>query len=159
MDFVLQSQKLHSVVTDTYLPSFEAVLPEQGAYQVLIKYMNALKFGSYEGTAKVFTFGNDRMSVEALELPYLLQLRLFNDDKEILVQREDGRYHVRVIQDEKGDDIEAVDSYSPFLGDIKRKLQTRAYITYDPETGQAGYGHYRYVSVTPEREDTDGISE
>ena len=159
MDFVLQSQKLHSIVTDTYSPHFEDVLPTQGTYQVLIKYMNTLKFGSYEGREKVFTFGNDRMSVEALELPYLLQLRLFNADQEILIQREDGRYHIRVIQDEKGDDIEAVDSYSPLLGNIKRKLQTRAYIVYDPETGQAGYGHYRYVSVTPEREDTDGISE
>ena len=116
-----------------------------------------------------------------------MQIRLFNNDEEILLQKDGGKYNVRIIKDsinrQKDEDemVRFVDAASTLFGErteIKidtkgfvrlvekgRKISltiptqdmakyyalvTRSYITFDTETGQAGYGYYRYLDIRPE---------
>lgn len=153
-------------------------------YTVIARNVHELKFGYYENNT--FNFPDN----SELNPVYLLSLRLFNQNSEILVQKVNSMYQVRIIQDkefisgedDKYSEIEAVDNASTLFGkrtgklsnnfvhlaDSGRKikfiipatneadyysLKTRSYITYDNETGQAGYGYYRYVSIQPENEE------
>lgn len=139
-------------------------------YTVIVHAVNTLAVGRYQG---------DWMFARPVELvdAYIRQVRLFNENKEILITRKKTGYYVRCIDDTEGKTIQAVDVAAPLLGNrveadvpqgfvrlfepgrkIERiipvesvvrnyRLRTRSYITYDEDTGQAGYGYSRYVAI------------
>ena len=156
----------------------------QGSYKVIWQAVNELKFGYYN-------YNNDGKFIFADGITpsekYVMQIRLFNENEEILLQKDGGKYNVRIIQDkvnekdEEMKEISVVDDASTLFGErtdsrINTKmfvrlvekgrkisltiptedtakyyaLVTRSYITFDTETGQAGYGYYRYLDIRPE---------
>lgn len=156
----------------------------QGSYKVVWQAVNELKFGyyNYNNDGKFF-FVDGIMPSEK----YVMQIRLFNSDEEILLQKDGGKYNVRIIKDsinrqtDKDEMVKVVDDASTLFGEradskINTKefvrlvekgrkisltiptqdtakyyaLVTRSYITFDTETGQAGYGYYRYLDIRPE---------
>lgn len=74
--------------------------------------MNELKFGYYTGGKFVFA------DASALDVKYLLQLRIFNADQELLLQRDSDIFQARYITDTPDDSgsQEYVDSGSPLFG-------------------------------------------
>lgn len=154
----------------------------QGSYKVVWQAVNELKFGYYNNNDK-FIFADEITPSEK----YVMQIRLFNNDEEILLQKDGGKYNVRIIKDsinrqtDEDEMVKVVDDASTLFGErteIKidtkgfvrlvekgRKISltiptqdtakyyalvTRSYITFDTETGQAGYGYYRYLDIRPE---------
>ena len=154
----------------------------QGSYKVVWQAVNELKFGYYNNNDK-FIFEDNIVPQEK----YVMQIRLFNNDEEILLQKDGGKYNVRIIKDsinrqtDEDEMVKVVDDASTLFGErteIKidtkgfvrlvekgRKISltiptedtakyyalvTRSYITFDTETGQAGYGYYRYLDIRPE---------
>lgn len=154
----------------------------QGSYKVIWQAVNELKFGYYNNNDK-FIFEDNIVPQEK----YVMQIRLFNNDEEILLQKDGGKYNVRIIKDsinrqtDEDEMVKVVDDASTLFGErteIKidtkgfvrlvekgRKISltiptqdtakyyalvTRSYITFDTETGQAGYGYYRYLDIRPE---------
>lgn len=175
---LLTAQKYHVEVKHLQTHDLNEVLPTNTAkYTVVAHNLNEIKFGYYAN--KQFTFADN----SELNTKYLLNLRLFNANEEILIQKISTNYQVRIIKDQQTDDSqnysEAVDNTSRFFGSSDQKidnhfvhisepgrkmeftlpsdqkakyydLTTRSYITYDKQTGQAGYAYYRYVSIQPE---------
>lgn len=113
----------------------------------------------------------------SLDLNQTLELRVFNEEEELHLKRQENRLIGRWIQDKGGDTVEYVDSLSRFWGsrkqeladgyalleDTQRKLQlripveeeaeyyglvTRNYIQTNEVNGQAGYGDYRFLRIT-----------
>ena len=154
----------------------------QGSYKVVWQAVNELKFGYYNNNDK-FIFEDNIVPQEK----YVMQIRLFNNDEEILLQKDGGKYNVRIIKDsinrqtDEDEMVKVVDDASTLFGErtdskINTKmfvklvekgrkisltiptqdtakyyaLVTRSYITFDTETGQAGYGYYRYLDIRPE---------
>ena len=154
----------------------------QGSYKVVWQAVNELKFGYYNNNDK-FIFADEITPSEK----YVMQIRLFNNDEEILLQKDGGKYNVRIIKDsinrqtDEDEMVKVVDDASTLFGErtdsrINTKmfvrlvekgrkisltiptedtakyyaLVTRSYITFDTETGQAGYGYYRYLDIRPE---------
>ena len=156
----------------------------QGSYKVIWQAVNELKFGYYN-------YNNDGKFIFADGITpsekYVMQIRLFNENEEILLQKDGGKYNVRIIKDsinrqtDEDEMVKVVDDASTLFGErmeIKidtkgfvrlvekgRKISltiptedtakyyalvTRSYITFDTETGQAGYGYYRYLDIRPE---------
>lgn len=81
--------------------------------QVIAHCMNELKFGTYNGGKFIFA------DESALDEKYLLQLRIFNANQELLLQRDGGVFQARYITDTPDDSgsQEYVDSSSPLFGD------------------------------------------
>ena len=154
----------------------------QGSYKVVWQAVNELKFGYYNNNDK-FIFADEITPSEK----YGMHIRLFNNDEDILLQKDGGKYNVRIIKDsinrqtDEDEMVKVVDDASTLFGErteIKidtkgfvrlvekgRKISltiptqdtakyyalvTRSYITFDTETGQAGYGYYRYLDIRPE---------
>ena len=181
----LQVENMYSLKkeeqTDKNLSEY-LVEKAQGSYKVVWQAVNELKFGYYNN--------NDKFIFEDTIVPqekYVMQIRLFNNDEEILLQKDGGKYNVRIIKDsinrqtDEDEMVKVVDDASTLFGErteIKidtkgfvrlvekgRKISltiptqdtakyyalvTRSYITFDTETGQAGYGYYRYLDIRPE---------
>ena len=116
-----------------------------------------------------------------LEAELILELRVFNEQEELHLVRSGEKLTGRLAQDGAGEQQSYVDSISPLWGktsgeapagyarlkDEDRQLElvvpvseqgsryglvTRNYIMASPLTYQAGYGDYRYVSITATRE-------
>lgn len=81
--------------------------------KVIAYSMNELKFGYFTENTCIFADG------KPLDEPYLLQLRIFNDNGEILLQKDGSTFQMRHIQDaaEQGKETEYIDIVSPLLGD------------------------------------------
>lgn len=140
-------------------------------FKLVALSVNKAVFGIYRLGEIVFPLG-------APEEQYLLELRAFNENKEVYLRKQGDKYLVRTIVDGSGEDIDVVDAVSNLFGErieaselaegfVKlveegRKinvvipaevlanhyaLKTRSYIECDEETGQAGYGYFRYVDI------------
>ena len=145
-------------------------------YQVVAHCVNEIKMGWYKDGSFIFADG------DSVNDAYLQQMRVFNDNEEILIKKTGHNYWVRKISDTCGSDVKTVDSTSTIFGKradsnnlpddfvmvyepgrkvklilpVKEKSEkycvtTRSYITYDDNTGQSGYGYYRYVAIEAER--------
>lgn len=91
---------------------------KDGRYKVIAYCMNELLFGYYKNGS--FTFSKD--GIDPKYLPrYLMQMRIFNENEELLLQRDGAEFRARYIADA---DIErdgytrteCVDSSSPLFG-------------------------------------------
>lgn len=79
-------------------------------YQVVAHCVNEIKMGWYKGGRFVFSDGND------LSDEYLQQMRVFNENEEILIKKTGHNYWVRKINDVSGADIKTVDSTAVIFG-------------------------------------------
>lgn len=70
-----------------------------GTYTVLIHCDYALVWGYYDSSTKIFTFADVTTPLSDFEDTYVLQMRLFNETEEILLQRQYKNYRVRKICD------------------------------------------------------------
>lgn len=143
-----------------------------GSFKVAAFFDNQVKLGRFNAGTFIFADGLD------LDIEYLQELRLFNEEQELYFKRSSVGFKLRRIEDNKGEaEVECVDTCANFFGDKVdsglasgfaklweegRKiglvipvdedakhyaLKTRTYITYDEQTGQAGFCYYRYVDV------------
>lgn len=79
-------------------------------YQVVAHCVNEIKMGWYKAGGFVFADG-DSVSDE-----YLQQLRVFNENEEILIKKTGHTYWVRKIDDSCGTEVKTVDSTSIVFG-------------------------------------------
>lgn len=172
-EHVLDTTQLCSVKTEKKITDIDEFLKQlKGSFKVAAFCENEVKLGRF--TDGSFCFADDA----GLELEFLQELRLFNNEQELLFKRSGLGFKLRNIEDNKGDvNIQCVDTKSNFFGDRVehnydkgfaklweegRKisivvpvdvdaehyaLKTRSYITYDEQTGQAGFGYYRYMDI------------
>lgn len=152
----------------------------QDEYQFVLRNVNTIKFGYYKQNQFIFA-DNEKIEAKYLLSLHLFNeseeifiqklgnsyhVRTIHDrkastnDKENAMETVDnssrffGEY-----KDHVGNDfvkIAEAGRKMEFILPVKEKetyydLTTRSYITYDSETGQAGYGYYRYVVIAPER--------
>lgn len=172
-EHVLDISQLCSVKIEKRLVDIEEFLNQlKGSFKVVAFCDNEVKLGRFiDGR---FRFADD----SELDLEFLQELHLFNNDQELLFKRSGLGFKLRSIEDNKGEvKIQCVDIKSNFFGDRVeyncdkgfaklleegRKirlviptdvdaehyaLKTRSYITYDEQTGQAGFGYYRYIDI------------
>lgn len=80
-------------------------------YKVVAHFVNCVRFGYYnEGK---FTFADG----EELAERYLVQLRIFNAEEEVYLQKQGAGYYLQYINDELGQEaVPTVDSVSQFFG-------------------------------------------
>lgn len=165
-----------STVTHVRIPAdLQALCAEAARHiacgTVILWQLHAVTWGRFEGGAITCAGG------AAVEPLYWQELRIFDENAELhLVRRGDalvGRWRL----DGEGEETSYVDNFSPLWGtretitdgyavlsDSERKLRmeipvqqaaayyglvTRGYIVADAETGQAGYGDYRFVAIAP----------
>ena len=115
--FFEQTPVLKIEKTATAVENKSGTLPELLAKfkingSVIAHCMNELKFGYYENGQ--FRFADD----SELDAKYLLQLRIFNEAEELLLQRNGSSFlarHIKDSADENGAQ-EYVDSSSPLFG-------------------------------------------
>lgn len=114
-----------NVQIEKKVSSFAEALDEYANdnYIAVVHCVNEIKFGYYKN--KQFYFADDK----SLEEKYILQARLFNQDKELLLQRKENTFLVRFINDNSENDydnkneMEYVDSKSPLFGDRDTKAK------------------------------------
>lgn len=87
-------------------------------YKVIAYCMNELLFGYYKNGS--FTFSKEGIDSKYLSR-YLMQMRIFNENEELLLQREDSKFRARYIADADIErdgytKTECVDSRSPLFG-------------------------------------------
>lgn len=147
-----------------------------GEFKVAAWMMNELKMGYYKNGS--FSFAD----TGELNEKYLLELRVFNKDKELYVIKRGEGFSARIISEGSGEALKAIDSTSVIFGsqeeifeggfvklfETGRKislvipsyevaarytLTTRSYVTNNKATGQAGFGFYRWVEIAAEKGD------
>lgn len=149
-------------------------LLQSGKYKVVAHFVNCVRFGYYNEGKFAFADG------EALAERYLVQLRIFNAEEEVYLQKQGTGYYLQYINDARGSEaVPTVDSESQFFGhrvagEVSQgfaqlweagrkikivlpaakqadeyKLLTRSYVQFDEQTGQAGYGYYRWLDIVP----------
>lgn len=104
----------------------------QGCYKVIWRAVNELKFGYYNReNSGVFTFYDNIVPDEK----YLLNLRLFNEDEEIMIRKDNFRCIARIIKDdadeqtEKVKKVQIVDDASTLFGErAKRQLASDIFV-------------------------------
>lgn len=80
-------------------------------YKVVAHFVNCVRFGYYQKGSFVFADG------AALEEKYLVQLRVFNAEEELYLQKQGAGYYLQYINDAAGNEkIPTVDSKSQFFG-------------------------------------------
>ena len=139
--------------------------------------MQRIVWGRYQAGNLTFSDGN--MLVPA----YILELRVFNATEELHLVKKESTFTGRYRCDGEGpDQVEYVDTMAPLWGnssktaadgyvtliDEERKfkmtipckeqanyygLTTRNYIGIYEQTSQAGYMDYRFMGITPEKEE------
>jgi len=96
------------------IPASEEALCDQlrGVQQatVVLWQMNAVRFGTWDGRA--FSFP----AHAPLQMELLIELRIFNEQRELYLRCEDGRFVGRLRTDEAGDDVDYVDTIARFWG-------------------------------------------
>lgn len=144
------------------------------AYKAVAHFVNCVRCGYYNEGKFIFA------DAAALEEKYLVQLRIFNAEEELYLQKQGAGYYLQYINDARGNEaVPTVDSASQFFGHrvaselpvgftelweagrkikivlpVDRqadeyKLLIRSYIQFDEQTGQAGYGYYRWLDIVP----------
>lgn len=120
----------------------------QGSYKVVWQAVNELKFGYYNNNDK-FIFEDNIVPQEK----YVMQIRLFNNDEEILLQKDGGKYNVRIIKDsinrqtDEDEMVKVVDDASTLFGErMEIKIDTKGFVRL-VEKG-------RKISLTIPTEDT-----
>lgn len=110
----------------------------QGSYKVIWRAMNELKFGYYNReNSSSFTFYDNVVPDEK----YLINLRLFNEVEEIMVQKSGSQYTVRIIKDEEvtskeTNNVQVVDDASTLFGErTDKNLQSSTFVKLK-ETGR-----------------------
>lgn len=103
----------------------------QGSYKVIWRAMNELKFGYYNReNSGGFTFYDNKVPDEK----YLINLRLFNEAEEIMIQKNGSQYTARIIKDEevKSNEIgnaRVVDDASTLFGErTDKNLQSGIFV-------------------------------
>ena len=152
-----------------------------GNYQFALRSVNAIKFGYYKDNQFIFAKANDKISEKYLLTLRLFNeseeifIQKINNSYHVRTIKDE-----KLPDKVEEHFIEAVDNSSRFFGERQgniennfvkiaetgRKMEfilpvneeakhydltTRSYITYDDQTGQAGYGYYRYVEIAAER--------
>lgn len=104
--------KNEQFIKDNASTILKSMLDETGIYQVVARLSFALLFGWYKDGRLVFskTIEIDDSDVE--------EIRAFNTNKEVLLQRRGDLYWVRAIEDQAGDEVKAVDSTSRLFGKV-----------------------------------------
>lgn len=110
----------------------------QGSYKVIWRAINELKFGYYNReNSSSFTFYDNVVPDEK----YLINLRLFNEVEEIMVQKSGSQYTVRIIKDEEvtskeTNNVQVVDDASTLFGErTDKNLQSSTFVKLK-ETGR-----------------------
>lgn len=92
------------------LPEAFALLQED-KHKVVAHFVNCVRLGYYQ--AEKFTFADGA----ELEEKYLVQLRIFNEQEELYLQKHGAGYYLQYINDENGENtLPTVDSVSQFFG-------------------------------------------
>lgn len=167
--------KNEEILTSSALEILTAKADAETEYQVIAHFLNELKMGWYRNGNIVFAKGS---GVEDKYLQQLRAFN--DDSEILLkkvdgaywvrtIKDEDGE-GIEVVDSTStifGKRIEMTDLLPDFavvyepgrkiklelpVKEISEKycVTTRSYITYDTETGQAGYGYYRYVGIKAE---------
>ena len=137
----LQIKEINSIKSEckinTSLKDFLAQ-NAQGSYKVIWRAMNELKFGYYNReNSSSFTFYDNVVPDEK----YLINLRLFNEVEEIMVQKSGSQYTVRIIKDEEvtskeTNNVQVVDDASTLFGErTDKNLQSSIFVKLK-ETGR-----------------------
>jgi len=143
---------------------------------VICWMMNRIIWGTWKNGAFELVDGSK------LELSYLLEMRVFNNQEELLLKKQNAQLTGRYVSDEGTKSEEVVDTISRLWGtnkgshiekgiamlkDDERKLClqipmeeaaeyygliTRNYIDSDARTGQSGYVDYRYLEIATAEE-------
>lgn len=80
-------------------------------YKVVAHFINCVRFGYYDEGKFIFADG------EELAEKYLVQLRIFNADEELYLQKQGAGYYLQYINDAAGSKaVPTVDSVSQFFG-------------------------------------------
>lgn len=110
----------------------------QGSYKVIWRAMNELKFGYYNReNSGDFTFYDNKVPNEK----YLINLRLFNENEEIMIQKNGSQYTARIIKDNMDETgsakkVRVVDDVSTLFGErADRNLQFGIFVKLK-ETGR-----------------------
>lgn len=170
---VLTSKKLFSIKTEQKLPDIMQFLGQlKGSYKVAAFCENEVRLGRFADGCFCFADGSE-LEIDFLQELRLFngeQELLFKRSGTCFKLR-------RIEDNKGETEVEGIDTFANFFGDkvnaslapgfVKlweegRKiglvlpveedaehyaLQTRTYITYDEQTGQAGFGYYRYVDI------------
>ena len=92
---------------------------EESTYQVIAHFVNAIKMGWIKDSKIIFSDGSE------MEERYLLQIRAFNANEEIMLKKSRKGYVARIIKDELSDDVnsvKAVDSTSVLFGENQETI-------------------------------------
>ena len=112
-------------------------------YKVVIHAVNEIKFGYYNLQAdNKFTFADDK----AIEEAYILQIRLFNQNEEILIKQdtddiENNVYTARIIKDSKENKepkqlVQVIDDASVLFGERINDSKVKAGFAHLVESGR-----------------------
>lgn len=110
---VLKSQQIKTSVkrctADNFAEALELAADRE--FKFIAYLYNEVKLGYFKNNRLVFADGND------IYEKYIIQARLFSPNEEILIQKVDGVYEVRIIEDGiEGNLCTAVDSASDIFG-------------------------------------------
>lgn len=169
---VLQCNETKSVQkTERGVQLEDYIAKLDGPFKLVAYFYNAVRFGRIMDGKLFFS------DASGIDLDDLLELRIFSENAEHLLKRGGAAFDVRVIIDgsAEGPSVEYVDSTANIFGDCVgvadgyaslreegRKIsltvpvdeeaahyaiKTRAYISYDKDTMQAGFGCYRFLDI------------
>lgn len=121
MEAVLMEKKnVYSRMDKGILNTLKDILSpyEKSTYKVAVHEFNALRFAWYQDGKFIFP-DDESVAIEDFSLQYVLQLRFFNQDAEIWIQRRGDTFTYRVIVDnDGGEEMSVVDSDSPLIGKV-----------------------------------------
>ena len=125
-DSVLTSQTVHLQAKEDFVEKGLAdILAVQaaGEYFVVAHYVHQVRLGRFAKGKLSFADG------EIPEEKYLQEMRLFNNEREILIRRACVGYLVRILDDSSaaGEEVTAVDSISYFFGERVEAESTADY--------------------------------
>lgn len=106
--------KNEQFIKNNAISILKTMLDETGAYQVVARLSFALLFGWYKDGRLIFS---KNIEIDDSDVE---EIRAFNADKEVLLQRRGDLYWVRNIEDQPGDEVKAVDSTSRLFGKVIR---------------------------------------
>ena len=125
-DSVLTSQTVHLQAKENFVEKGLAdILAAQaaGEYFVVAHYVHRVLLGRF--TAGKLSFADGKLPEEK----YLQEIRLFNQNKEVLIRKACVGYLVSTLDDssDEGDEVTAVDSTSYFFGERVEAESTADY--------------------------------
>lgn len=103
-------------------------IAEKSTYQVIAHFVNAIKMGWIKDGKIIFYDG------DGLDEEYLLQIRVFNANEEIMLKKSRKGYAARIIKDtpnDNDDSVKAVDSSSILFGERQQPVKDGFAILYE----------------------------